>query len=91
MTPSSTFEYPSISWTLVTRRRTRSPCLTRFWNSATSQLSMNVSGTLIGSPVKRWIIETMSEAWNVSITGWPVWAAWNAIWPSAPRTSPTMM
>jgi len=43
--------------------------LTRFWNSATSATSMNVSGTLIGSPVKRWIIETMSLAWKVSMTG----------------------
>jgi hypothetical protein len=34
-----------------------------------SQFDMNVSGTLMGSPVNRWIIETMSLAWNVSITG----------------------
>ena len=76
-TPSISLEYLRISSTEVTRRIRTPPSYMIDWNRAMLRLSMNLMGTLMGSPVNLWISLRVVGAWKVDMTLWPVCMAWN--------------
>jgi hypothetical protein len=49
------------------------------------RFSTYVRGTLMGTPVTRWISFSTVAAWKVAHTAWPVIMAWKAMLPSSPR------
>ncbi len=50
-----------------------------------------IRGVLIGGFSRRLTIDFTESACIVDIVGWPVAIAWNIVYVSLPRTSPTTM
>ena len=82
---------PTSSTICLIRRTIESPIRAWVWMITKFSAVRRILGVLIGGFSRRFTIDFTESACIIDIVGWPVAIAWNIVYVSLPRTSPTMM